>query len=277
MINSNMPYERFMDIFMPGAIVVIGNWYLHRPFLMSNFPIVASGGIGNLAPDLASQGTKMLIFLILSICAGVIVNQFSDAGIVACFNDGSSTDKSKRKIRVFFRFCMTIFTIRRYTDPRISAILYNLRSQRSKWFLEMMEDFTMTNAGKLENDPHEAISAHQHLILKMKTMSAFSNAAIEQLYSPVSFSSSLFIAVVSLFPSALLSFLTTESVRTIVAGHSQWTLSLLCVVIFLLGIIAAYSLKRRFRHFCFQVITYAMHFYKERNERRIIGIRGHNT
>lgn len=42
MVKPVIPFDRFLGIFMPGALLVVGIWYLHRPFLLKYFPHVAS-------------------------------------------------------------------------------------------------------------------------------------------------------------------------------------------------------------------------------------------
>jgi hypothetical protein len=41
MIKTEIPAERILQVVMPGTIVVVGTWYLHRPFLMKYFPAIA--------------------------------------------------------------------------------------------------------------------------------------------------------------------------------------------------------------------------------------------
>lgn len=258
MIKPNISFDRFLSTFMPGGVLVVGIWYLHRPFLLKYFPYVASEvGEGG-----ANVGIKTLIFIVAATCSGVIINHFADLAIVALVIDGAENEKSDRILRKLFRLIFRIFSIKVEPDPRIKAVNRYLDSDRKEVFLEMMKDWSWTNENKLQL-PNEAISSHQHLMTRLNTLSDRSRSIVQETYMhDVLFPTSLFTVLSFLFPVSLLSFLTTSlSASEEIKVHPYPILISLSVIIYFLGVISAYSVKRRFRHFCSHLITIALHSY----------------
>ncbi len=263
MIKPVVPYDRFLSIFMPGGVFVVAVWYLHRPFLLKYFPYIASEvGEGG-----ATGGIKTLIFIIAATCFGIFINYFADIAVVAIVYDDAESKKAERKARRFLRTIYRIFSIKVEPDPRTNAILRYLDSDKKEQFIKMMEDWTWTNEEKLRN-PNGAILAHQHIMSRMNALSDRSRNVVQEIYMHnVLFPASLFTVTSFLLPITLASFFTSYIVGTEeIKVHPTHVLIVLCFLVYCFGVITAYSVKRRFKHFCSHLITIALHFYYQDNK-----------
>ncbi len=258
MIKTELAVERIFTTFIPGALFLIGTWYLHRPFLLKYFP--------NLAGD-PSQTTglstefKLMVFLVLSFCIGLTFNQLSDLGVALLFKDDATSEKSLRRTRRLFRSVWRLVAITLNLDPRTRAVTRYLNSPRRLPFLRMMEEWTGTNEELLQQRD-EQIIAHQHVVLHLRALSDDSRRLLQDAQLHVVFSSSMLMAFLFLLPLAVFSIFTSDIVDEKVRVHFYRTLTF-CIGLIYLGVVAtSYSLKRQFKQFCNYVLTLALHFHQ---------------
>lgn len=261
MIKPNIPFERFLNIFVPGFVFLFGIWYLNRPFLMKYFPNIASdptaGVQGSLSPEI-----RFLVFIIASICVGMFINHISDIPIMALVDDSETSAREKKWPRRIIRGCFRIFTIILDKDPRRFALERYLSSPRKDKFLKMIKNWAGSNESLLK-DPTEAVYVHQHLVLRMLTLSDGSRALTDEKYSQIIFASSLFLAVSLLFPFSVLALFTSYCVKNIVPIHPLSVFLWFVGIIYLLGLALCFSLRRRYLHFCLQMVSLALHFHEQ--------------
>ena len=260
MFKPTVTLERFLSLLMPGTILVGGIWYFNRAFLMVYFPAIASdsGGQGQVETAL---GAKALVFLIAATVAGLIVNLMSDIVIVGIANDAAASTKSRRLLRRVFRLAFRLFVLRPDSDPRVRAIGRYLRSPREKMFLAMMRDWVQAEKSELET-PTGAISAHQHLVARMRALSDRSATVLNDLYQRVEYAASLCLSLILLVPVAIIAFWSNRVASVAIPAHGPETLWRLLFIVYIGGVCASYITKRRFRHFCSQIVTTALHFYE---------------
>ncbi len=261
MIKPNIPFERFLNIFVPGFVFLFGMWYLNRPFLMKYFPNIASdpttGTQGSLSPEI-----RFLVFIIASICVGMFINHISDIPIMALVDDAETSARETKWPRRFIRKCFRIFTIICDKDHRRFAIERYLISPRKDKFLKMIKHWAGSDESLLK-DPAEAVYVHQHLVLRMLTLSDGSRALVDEKYSQIIFASSLFLAVALLFPFSILAFFTSYCVKSVVSIHPWWVFLWFVIIIYFLGLLLCFSLRRRYSHFCLQMVSLALHFHEQ--------------
>ncbi|MBV9959598.1 MAG: hypothetical protein JO360_14325 [Acidobacteria bacterium] len=259
MLKTEIALERIFGTIIPGALFVLGAWYLHRPFLLRYFPNIAGD------PSQANViGTefKIAIFIVVAFSIGLILNQLSDIGIVLLFKDDAISPKSSRKVRRIVRlFWRVIVFTRIYQDPRTRAVTRYLESPRRVRFLRLMEDWAGTNEDALKS-PNEVIVAHQHVIFHLRVHSETSRRLLDNAYLPVIFSSSILAAFVLLVPVVILSFWTSEIVDEGIRVHFYRTLLGVLALIYAGVAISSYSLKRQFKQFCHYVLTLALHLHE---------------
>ena len=254
--RTSVPFDRILSIFLPGSLVMLGVWYFHRPFLLKYFPHIASdvghGGAGG--------ATKAIIFLVAATCMGVLINQLNDLAIVGLVRDKADTKKTIRRKRKILRALFFIFSPSSESDPRVRAVERYLCSTRKDIFLEMVKKWTGVDESAL-GKPNEAILVHQHITMRVNTLSDNSRTVTQEAFNQVVFSCSLFVSIFLLFPVALLSFITARFVSETVQVHPDIVLLILTILVYCVGFLAAYNVKRRFAHFCQHVISIGLHYY----------------
>lgn len=261
MEKLDLTFERILGTFVPGALFLFAAWYLHRPFLIRYFPHVAGD------PAISSSAgfgveMKTVLFIIASFCMGLIFNFFSDVVVSCQFKDDAMSEESIRKTRRIARFCWRPFCFTyNESDFRMRSVARYLRSPRKARFLRMMSEWAGTNEENLSQSK-EAIIAYQHVMFRMRVLSEHSRKLLQEAEFNVTFSASILIAFASLVPVALLSFVTSSTVDNRLRVHYDPTLVMLAGVIYLGAVISNYSLKRQFRHFCYYVLTLALHCYE---------------
>jgi hypothetical protein len=255
-------FERFLDQFVLGSAVVAGTWYLHRPFLLVYFP--------NVAPDRSptTQGVQfeleltLVMFVIGSICAGLLLTHISDVVTVAVFSDESNTEKSARRHRWWLRQCARVVTFTTLADPRVQAMGRYLSSPRRTPFLRMLADWANSSEQMLEGTD-EKVVAHQHVVVHLRTHSASTKKSLNELYAHVHFAAGLFTVACTLTLIALMSFWTSglvENVRQVQPNSVKLSVTL---CFYLASVLTGISFRRRFRDFCSNVLTVALHFHME--------------
>jgi hypothetical protein len=260
-IRPSLTFEKFLEVLLPGIIVVVGTWYLHRPLITKYFPLISSSFT---KAGISSSGVSLRLLTVLlgSIVVGLIINHLADIAIVGIIQDDANTEKSKRKSRGLLRILFSIFTFKPADDPRKLAINRYLNSKRKNRFLEMMENW----AGVSEEDLYsqeELVPAHQHIVARMKVLSDGTRSLVQELFSHTMHSAALFLALVFLLLINFLSYLTAYSLSGDTIVHSYSSLLMSSFIIYCGTVISCYALKRRFRHFCSQVITLGLHAHHQ--------------
>jgi len=237
-----------------GAIVFLGAWYLHRPFLLEYFP--------NAAGDASAQGfdaeVAILLFVVGSVALGVLIGHIADVAVVACFEE-TGTGKQHRRYRRWFRAASRPFTIETLPDPRHQAVTRYLDSPRRAEFVEMLVRWGLSSPERMHT-PGEAAIVHQHVVARLKALGSSGKEAAEEAFEPVAFSAAIFVALAALVFIGLSSFVTA----LMVTKHKvfPFAVRLLLVVMFYgASLVASYSLQRRVRHFCSAILTTALHHF----------------
>jgi hypothetical protein len=254
MPNFGLTFERLLGIFIPGAIINIGIWYLFRPFIYEYFPQFGSVGDPNL---------KLLFLSIGSLCLGLLISHLSDIIIVVTTCDASNSEKSQRIHRRIARSLFRFFTFRPSGDPRKHAVERYLESNRKERFLEMAEEWANVKERELEEDIGNSIVLHQHLVARLRVHSDQSRAILNQKLENVNFMASLTLAVVTLFPLTVAAFFMT---KFNVANARFFSLpvkttTIIALVVYLASVTCCYALQRSLRSFCNEVATVALHYH----------------
>jgi hypothetical protein len=263
MIKPEFTFERLLEIVLPGTVLAIGLWYLHRPFLSIYFPTVASIALPD--PDQNNSiASKATVFFLITLMMGVVIRSLSDIAVATLFSDESESPKSQRKQRRLISFMMRLFLVGGARDPRILAVDRYLVSPRKERFLSLVSDWCF-----LKTDLHgseEKVLMHQHLVTRLKVISVESRALIVEAFHPVSVFSSLFIALVALLFFGALSFLSNAIVAGRAVAHSPSFISVVLIFVYISVWIVAYALRRAMRQFASNVITLALHTHDERKK-----------
>ena len=259
-LKPDLPAEHFLQVFMPGAIIVAGAWYLHRPFLMKYFPAIASE-VSQPGTSGASFGLRALVLVVLCLCAGVLTSQLADVAVVGLVTDGSTSIKARRWDRGLWRFCFRAFIFSRRPDPRVHVIKQYLNSRRKEWFLEMMTEWADTDEKALAS-PDESIKAHQHIIAHLAALSEQAQKSVKDAYAEVLMSSSLFLSLFALLVLADTSIWSNSAVRYSVPTQPTSILLTLTIFIYFICCVAAVVVRRRFANFCASSITRAIHYHR---------------
>lgn len=259
-LKAEITFERILGTFVPGALFMLGTWYLHRPFLLKYFPYIA--GDPSESGAVIGKEVKTILFVIAALSLGLTFNHFSDIIVVCLFKDDAMSEKSTRRIRRIVRACWRLIGFTYNNDPRTRSITRYLQSPRKERFLKMMTCWASTDEKQLER-PNESIIAHQHVLFRLRVLSGDSRKLLDEAQFPVTFSASLVCAFASLLPIALLSVATSASLdkgfRVYLVGASFG--------IYVATVLSSYSLKRQFRHFCHYVLTLALHCFELSSEK----------
>ncbi|MCX6992868.1 MAG: hypothetical protein NT011_06965 [Kiritimatiellaeota bacterium] len=258
-MKPELTLERFLDVFVPGVLLSVGTWYLHRPFLLLFFPTVASDAT-ILNDASGALGGKAFVFSIVAITMGLLCNHLSDVALVGLIKDTCQSPKARRRDRSLFRLLLLPFGFTTAPDPRVFFVNRYLTSPRRELFLRMLDRWCVTDAKRLEM-PDEAVIAHQHVLSHLQVLSSETRSMTADLFRPVSIAASLFTASALLVPIALISFITRLFAIGRVSVHPVSVLLLMTLAVYCFAVLAFYSLRRRFRHFCAQILTLGLHAY----------------
>lgn len=258
-MKPDLRLDRFLDQFVVGSLIFLGSWYLHRPFLIRYFPNVAAGRSAEPSVQFEFE-LALLLFAIGSVCFGILVGHMADLATVAAFVDESTSEKSTRAYRLWFRRLARIVTWWPSPDPRVRGIRRYLDSPRRQQFLELMREWAMSTEPQLRLSS-EAVLAHQHLVVRLRTASAWTKTALEEHYSPVVFAGSLFVALSLLVVISLLSFWTSSLVEPVHPVQPNKVKIAATVALYIGAVVSGASFRRRFRDFCGSVVTLALYFH----------------
>ncbi|MCP4600794.1 MAG: hypothetical protein GY847_09725 [Proteobacteria bacterium] len=258
MINPGITFDRFLGTFAPGALLIFGAFYLHRPFLIKHFPYIA-GDPSETNAILSGEG-RTLLFSVAAICIGVVLNQLSDIAVVAVVEGESGVNRPKRVYRVLARIFSRIFCFKPMQDPRRYIVTRYIESPRSDIFLKMMRAWAYTEHDMLKENGEPAI-AHQHIVARLKSLSDHSRLMLKEMITPLDFAASLFMSCGSLFLVALVAPLTARSVAEDIVVHKPQVYVALIIATYLLALIACFNLRRRIKMFFCHSMTIGLHFY----------------
>lgn len=251
--------ERVFGTLIPGALFLIGVWYIHRPFLLKYFPNLAGDPTQS---EIINTEFKAVIFVVVAFSTGMLLNQLSDIGVVLLFREDPMSTRPSSKARRVGRFLWRFIVFNRYAlDPRQRSVSRYLRSPRRQRFLKMMKDWAATDEQNLNTLGGEVIIAHEHIIYRLRVLSEMSRRMIENMWLPVIFSASMLAAFVLLLPVIALSpgtsYLIGESLDT-----RFWLIrGALVLFVYAGAALSSYSLKRQFRHYCHYVLTLGLHLH----------------
>ena len=246
------PWQRWsiLDSAVGGAVLVVGTWYMHRGFFLGNFPQIAA----DLEPGGSGITLRLVILILASIVASTGIAHMFDAAIPLIIGDDSYVLKRFSKTKRIIIYLARIFTFVPEPDPRIGALKRYMNSSRKDWLKLMVRDWAKTN--RLEElDSTELVKIHQHVVTRLKAMSDSSRTLVQQTYTDVAFSGSLFIAFVLLLPIQILSYFTEPLPRSITFQL------MLTAIIYFSAVLWGFLFRRRLRTFFNQVITIGLHYY----------------
>lgn len=252
-MDLGLKLERLLGSLVPGALFVVGIWYFHRPFLLKRFPSISAEDVGT--------DTKTMVFLVLAIGAGVLIQHLADHTIVVLVKDASDSEKATQWLRRLSRKIGLIFSLGLEYDPRVHAVQRYMDSRgRSERFFAMVADWaSSTPAALAENS--EKVIVHQHIVARLKALSEHSRAVVDESYNEVHFAAALFSAFALLLPVGCLALWTSNLANDDFASFTNITYLILIGAVWSLGVVTAYSVKRQFRDFCSRALTLALHFH----------------
>ncbi len=205
MIKSDFSLRRFIDTFVPGFVVVIGIWYLYKPYFNKYFPVIAFDPAKDFFT--ISNELKLVLILIASVFAGVIVNHFADVPVAFiykhyndkedCFDKLKWLAKLKYKMTSLLGYCL-LFRFFISKDPRKKAMDRYAVSARKESFNKMINDWTNTTLSQMKKRNEEVI-VHQHICARVRTLTPFSSKLYSDCYAEVIFASALQVSLTILF------------------------------------------------------------------------------
>jgi hypothetical protein len=249
--------DRFVDQFVIGSIVFLGAWYLHRPFWQTYFPNVAGDPSRPSTPFDAE--IALVLFVVGSVVLGVLLSHSADLAVVVSFAEETSIS-SRRPHRRWLRLLARPFTLVPARDPRVRVVERYLASPRKEMFSSMVCAWAMSEPGSL-HEKTEAVIVHQHLVAHLRALSERTKAAVEEAYAPVAFAAALFLAFCALALISALSFWSAWAVSNVTKVQPIGVQLLVTALVYLAAVVAARSVRRRFRDFANAVVTMALHFY----------------
>lgn len=280
MIKSDFTFRRFIDTFVPGFVVVIGLWYLYKPYFNKYFPVIAYDP-ANIGPTFAndlfamSNELKLILVLIASVFIGVIVNHFADLPIACIYKhyemkanmEGRKYIIKAKAHIISVLGCLLLFRFIISDDPRRPAINRYIKSSRRDSFCSMVHEWTKTTISEMKNKKDEVI-VHQHICYRIRTINPFTSKLYDDCYSEVIFASSLQVALIILFIATLL-LLGLNIYHDTCDPESELTLNfianknliIILILEYALILVVTYSLVRSFRHFSSKVLAIAYQIY----------------
>ena len=266
MLKTDFTFRRFLDTFVPGFILVISTWYLYKPYFNKYFPTIAFDS--STESDLFSSEIKLAVLLVASIFVGILINHFSDIS-VALLYPNYYNEKRKRTLKRFAVASFSLLSFDYNDDPRVSSVHRYLTSNRKDIFQKMLKEWAYTDIDKVENT-EEAIIAHQHICTRVRTLNLFTEKLFNNCLAEVSFSASILMSLMMLFPITLLLLLLNclftsifPDINFSIKFIDNWVLILILIIEYILMILMTFSLKRRFRHFSSQILTLSIHIFME--------------
>lgn len=256
-MNNKLTFKRLLDTFVPGFIVVFGIWYLFRSYLQKYFPTIAFDA-GN---DSFSSELKLIAFLTIVLFFGILINHLSDISIALIYESHDNTkDKSLRPFKKTAKSIFGFFVFSKYQDPRVHAIDRYLVSSRKELFTDLIKDWTGIDKEQLESEK-EKIVTHQHLCIRLKLISELTEKNLDDAFSEVAFSASLFTAFFMTFFITVIAIIFNYTFPIELKIIEVHLLYILLLIEYLICILLNYSLRRRFRHFCSQIVTICLNQY----------------
>jgi len=264
MVNSKFPLRRFLDTFVPGFILQLGIWYLYRPLLLKYFPNIAVFDDPN--NQAFSSEIRLAIFLILAISFGIVINHMSDITIALNYLNSEKSNKSINWLKKWCKKAFYIFTFHKVKDERVETIRRYLHSNRKNEFLKMAEDWAWIKHGNLKQE-RELIILHQHICSRIRVISNQTESLYQGFFSEVAFAASLFTTFALLLIISLIAIPIYYLSDFEKAKHFGLSVHIpFIMLMYACAVLSNYSLRRRFRQFCSQVITISLHIHA--NERR---------
>jgi len=255
MLGDNLFKASFFESLVGGNLLVLGLWYLNRPFLLENFPHVAADVSSTGATGL---GGKLVILTLSSVVAAILINHVVDAVVPVIVGDSLYAGKRYSRVKNVLIYCFRFITFSSTEDPRTVAIRRYLLSKRRRWFLEMARSWAKASEADLA-DRSEMVKVHQHITTRLRTLSDSSRKALADAYSEVAFAGGIFVALLLLMPASI----AAKILNATVSVSTQYDVSMLFVLLGLYGMTVAsgFLFRRRLRTFFSQVITLGMHYY----------------
>lgn len=255
MVRESIALDDVLEIFVAGGIFVIGSWYLNRSFLLEYFPVIAA----DFTSGEPKIGGKLALFVIVTLFSGFSISHAFDAVLPLMLSVPEYRAKRYKRLKtfIFLLFRGVSWGVER--DPRIESINRYLESSRRQWFLDMVDSWAKADENTLQSDI-EKVKIHQHIVARLRAHSPESQVAVKEAYGLMSFSGSLFVALLLLLFVSILSILMNMAVTK----YPTYSLSqhiVFITIIYTITVAACYSFRRRMRTFFSQILTIALHFY----------------
>ena len=246
------PWQRWsiLDSIVGGVILVVGTWYMHRGFFLSNFPQIAA----DLVPGGSGVTLRFVVLILASIVAATAIAHLFDAVIPMLIGDEDYISKRFRYVKRVVVLMTRMFTFVSEPDPRIGAIRRYMNSPRKEWLRSMATDWAKVSDLERAGNP-ELVKIHQHIVTRLRVISETSRALIQQTYTDVAFSGSLFISFVLLLPIQILSYFTEPLPRSLLFQLMLTALTYVSAVVW------GFLFRRRLRTFFNQIVTIGLHYY----------------
>ncbi|MGZ0708917.1 hypothetical protein ACWPKO_11330 [Coraliomargarita sp. W4R53] len=265
MIKTDFTFERFLEVVLPGAILVLGIWYFNRPFLTIYFPFIA-GDAKMLDPENVGYTIRVFVITLTIVLAGIAIQNVSDIFVALAVEDESGSEKSKRKLRKIARGLFRLALITTARDPRVNSIERYMKSNRKEVFLSMLSTWAFTSSELLEKNKKEKVISHQHIVVRLKVLSPDSYSLLEKCYHPTRVWAGMVTSFCILFIVAITSFGTNYLVREEISVHSTTFLLMGSIGSIILLVVSCYFLRRAVIYFSSNVLTLALHHFSKQEQ-----------
>lgn len=279
MLKTEITFERILGTFAPGALFMFGGWYLHRPFFLKYFPNLVGGLVEKVTEQGAqveqigdvSLGAKLVLFVLISFCVGIVLNQLADIAIAFLFLNEPKNNTAIEKLKRFIKNAARILTLTYYfEDPRVKAIADFAKSARKPDFYKLLRKWTKSNKILLEKfekntkfwsaaTKNEAVLLHQHIITRLELMSGVSRTVFEEEYFSLNFIASLMMTFIFLLPVSLFSFITSSWTEDSFRVHHAQAIFLMALGTYLGVLSCGMLLKRQFKKLSLHLLNISFH------------------
>jgi hypothetical protein len=246
-----------VETFVAGNLLVIGTWYIHRPFLLDTFPQIASDVDST---GIAGIGGKFLFLTLASTVMGIYITHIFDAIVPIMVGGPLYANKRQKYIKMIIIWFFKIFTFSFEKDPRIVSTRRYLTSIRKDWFLEVVRDWARSSEAEMK-DESEIVKVHQHITTRLRVLSDASRRSIQDAYSDVVFAGSIFVSFILLIPVSLLALYTNKTVSSAIKTIPSVQIYYITLIIYIAALVSSFFFRRRLRTFYNQILTLALHYY----------------
>lgn len=242
---------------VPGFIVVAGGWYLYRPFLLKTFPFIIEDVLA------WNSQTKIIICFLLCLVIGIFYDSISDVAVAVLSEDFEEEDEwgLNTVILKIVKAYAFLFSFKLMKDPRIVAVNKYLNSNRRQHFTKLHNEWGLVHEEEIKSDIGKTL-AHQHIVSRLRAHSEQSAELERALTNHLHFTCTVYLSVITLFGLSVTSFFVDIGNGFRYFGSMFIVLTIICFV-YVASVAATGVLKKRISYYYIQIMTLALHFYIE--------------